>query len=154
MNSRRQALAAALSLSAAGISFLQQHEGLVQLVYPDPVGIPTVCWGHMDPALKAGTRYSKARCEALLKMDTMSAHKALADLVKVPLSQNQYDALVSLVFNIGRDAFSRSTLLRKLNDGDYDGAAEEFPRWSYAGGRKIQGLLSRRIDEQALFIKE
>lgn len=74
-------------------------------------------------------------------------------MVKVPLTQNQYDALVSLVFNIGRGSFARSSLLKKLNAGDMTGAAQEFPRWVYAKGKKLPGLITRRNDEMELFLK-
>lgn len=151
---KQQALVAALSLSATGLSLIQSHEGLYQKVYLDPVGIPTVCWGHVSPALKVGTRYSRQQCEGLLKMDTITAQQAIQDLVRVPLTQNQYDALTSLVFNIGRAAFARSSLLRKLNAGDYQGAADEFPRWVYARGKKLNGLVNRRMAERDLFLKE
>lgn len=150
---KAQALVAAMSLSVTGLSLIKQHEGLSYGVYLDPVGIPTVCWGHMDTRLKVGTRYAKSDCERFLKEDVKAAQKAVSDLVKVPLTQNQYDALVSLVFNIGRANFARSTLLRKLNDGDYNGAANEFPRWVYAKGKKLNGLITRRTHEMELFLK-
>lgn len=150
---KTRALVTALSLSVSGLSLIQKHEGLSFGVYLDPVGLPTVCWGHMDMRLKVGTQYSRASCEAFLKEDSQTAQEAIRDLVKVPLTQNQFDALVSLVFNIGRPAFSRSTLLRKLNQEDYLGAAKEFPRWVFAGGKKLPGLLTRRTDEMELFLR-
>lgn len=150
---KKQALITAVSLSVSGLSMIQQHEGLSYGVYLDPVGIPTVCWGHMDTRLKVGTRYSRKECEKFLLEDTRSAQQAVRDLVKVPLTQGQFDALVSLVFNIGRTAFSRSTLLRKLNQEDYEGAAAEFPRWVYAKGKKLPGLVTRRNDEMELFLR-
>lgn len=145
------AAVAALSLSVSGLSYIQQHEGLVLGVYLDPVGIPTVCYGHMDQRLKVGTRFTKAQCSQFLYEDTKTAQQAVKDLVTSPLTQNQYDALVSLVFNIGRPAFSRSALLRKLNSGDYEGAAQEFPKWVYAKGKKLPGLVTRRNSEMELF---
>lgn len=150
---KTRAAVTALSLSVSGLSYIQQYEGLVLGVYLDPVGIPTVCYGHMDQRLKVGTRFTKAQCSQFLYEDTQSAQQAIKDLVTVPLTQNQYDALVSLVFNIGRPAFSRSALLRKLNSEDYAGAAEEFPKWVYAKGKKLPGLVTRRDSERALFLR-
>lgn len=72
----------------------------------------------------------------------------------VPLSQNQFDALVSLVYNIGETAFSNSTLLKKLNAKDYQGAADQFPRWNKGGGQVLKGLVRRRADERDLFLKK
>ena len=150
---KTRAAVTALSLSVSGLSYIQQHEGLVLGVYLDPVGIPTVCYGHMDRRLKIGTRYTRAQCEQFLYEDTESAQQAVKDLVTVPLTQNQYDALVSLVFNIGRPAFARSALLKKLNEEDYAGAAQEFPRWVYAKGQKLPGLVTRRNSEMELFLR-
>lgn len=150
---KNPALVAALSLSVSGLSMIQQHEGLSYGVYLDPVGIPTVCWGHMDKRLKVGSHYSRKDCERYLLEDSRSAQAAVNELVKVPLTQNQYDALVSLVFNIGRGSFARSSLLKKLNAGDMTGAAQEFPRWVYAKGKKLPGLITRRNDEMELFLK-
>lgn len=150
---KNQALVAALSLSVTGLSLIQQHEGLSYGVYLDPVGIPTICWGHMDRRLKVGSYYSRKDCEGYLLEDSRTAQGAVNELVKVPLSQNQYDALVSLVFNIGRASFARSALLKKLNSGDVNGAAQEFPRWVYAKGKKLPGLITRRNDEMELFLR-
>ncbi|WP_312069487.1 lysozyme, partial [Acinetobacter sp.] len=76
------------------------------------------------------------------------------NLVKVPLSQNQFDALVSLTYNIGSTAFKNSTLLKKLNAKDYAGAADQFLRWNKGGGKVLKGLVRRREAERALFLKK
>ena len=86
-------------------------------------------------------------------IDVEDTEQAVNKLVKVQLTQNQYNALVSLAYNIGTYAFSKSTLLRKLNVGDYEGAAEQFLRWCYDNGKKVQGLLNRRVLEKELFLK-
>jgi len=88
-----------------------------------------------------------------LAEDVREAEDAINDLCKVSLTQNQFDALVSFVFNVGVGAFKSSTLLRKLNAGDYDGAAGQFPRWNKDNGREIAGLTKRRHLEQSVFQK-
>lgn len=151
-NSAARVVAAVMSVSATGIGMIQQHEGMSYGVYLDPVGLPTVCWGHMDRRLKVGTRYSKSECTRFLKEDLGVAEAAVSTYVTVPLTQGQFDSLVSLVFNIGVANFRKSTLLRKLNDGDYNGAALEFPKWVYSKGQKLPGLVTRRNDEMERFL--
>lgn len=146
--------AAALTLSAAGIAGVQYHEGTVNAVYLDPVGIPTSCTGHTGPdttAAMVGQERSAAVCARLLAQDTASAQGAVGRCVKEPVTQVQYDALVSLTFNIGNSAFCGSTLVRKLNAGDCMGAAAEFSKWIKARGRVLKGLVTRRADERAAF---
>lgn len=151
MISKTQAAVAVLSISATGLSYIQGAEGLSYGVYLDPVGLPTVCYGHYDQRLKVGTRFSETECLTFLREDLSAAEKAVKELVTVPLSQGQYDALVSFVYNVGTDAFRRSALRRKLNQGDYEGAAQEFPKWVYAKGKKLKGLINRRQNERRLF---
>ena len=79
--------------------------------------------------------------------------KTVNDLVKVPLTQNQFDALVSLTYNIGTGAFEKSTLLKKLNTGDYQGAADQFTVWNKGGGKVLQGLVNRRAKEKEVFLR-
>lgn len=151
MMNKAQAALTALSISATGLSFIQGAEGLSYGVYLDPVGLPTVCYGHYDQRLKVGTRFSDTECLVFLKEDLSAAEKAVKELVTVPLTQGQYDALVSFVYNVGTDAFRRSALRRKLNEGKYEEAAEEFPKWIYAKGKKLKGLINRRQNERRLF---
>lgn len=151
MISKTQAAVAALSISATGLSYIQGAEGLSYGVYLDPVGLPTVCYGHFDQRLKVGTRFSETDCLIYLKEDLAAAEKAVKELVTVPLTQGQYDALVSFTFNVGTDAFRRSALRRKLNEGKYDEAAAEFPKWIYSQGKKLRGLVNRRNNERKLF---
>jgi len=82
----------------------------------------------------------------------LEAEDAVNRLVKVELTQNQFDMLVSFVFNVGEGQFKRSTLLRLLNQGDYEGAANELPKWKFDNGKMIQGLLNRRLEEQKIFL--
>lgn len=149
-------LAATFVISVAGLAGISQHESGNQKhnrVYLDPVGIPTVCDGHTETVTKAdvGKVFSDAVCRRLLKKDTRNAEAAVQRLTKVPITQNQYDALVDFVFNVGEGNYASSTLLRKLNAGDCHGAAAQFPRWNQARGRVLPGLVTRRADERQLF---
>ena len=147
------ACATVAGISAGGLSLIKEHEGLRTTTYIDPVGIPTVCYGHTGRFAKRGATYTEEQCEAILIEDVEKHQKGLAQCVNVPLNQNQSDALVSFAFNIGVSGTCRSTLVRKLNSGDYLGAANQFPRWVYAGGRRFRGLVRRRDDERTLFLK-
>lgn len=139
-----------LSLSIAGAGAVVAHEGMRKVAYVDPVGIVTVCAGHTQTA-KIGQVKTEAECAALLKQDVKHAEQAVRRLVTVPVTQPQFDALVSLTFNIGQTNFARSTMLRKINAGDCWGAGREFTRWVNGGGRPLPGLVKRRADERTLW---
>ena len=145
--------AAVLALSAAGGAFITCHEGKVNRVYLDPVGIPTVCVGHTRTVSRdmVGRGFSDAVCADLLSQDTKVAEKAIKRAVKAPITQGQYDALTSFVFNVGGANFESSTLLRKANSEDCLGAGKEFERWVYARGQRLPGLVKRRAAERALW---
>lgn len=144
----KQRLAAvALSLSALGALGIVAHEGMKRVAYVDPVGIVTVCAGHTTTA-KLGQVKTEAECAELLKQDVKHAEKAVKRLVKVPLTQPQFDALVSFTFNVGESNFAKSTLLKKVNALDCWGAGAEFSRWVNGGGRPLPGLVKRRADER------
>lgn len=146
-------VASALVLSAAGVTAIVTHEGSVNKVYLDPVGIPTACVGHTATVTRAdvGKNLSDEVCRQLLVSDTRAATAAVQRAVKVPITQEQFDALVSLTFNVGGGNLVKSTLLRKLNAGDCWGAGKEFPKWVYARGVKLRGLVIRRDVERAMF---
>lgn len=134
--------------------------------YLDPVGIWTIGWGH---AIAVGGSYLRGRenrkaardlypggitlgqAERLLRGDVLDTCRDVESLVKVPLTDNQFGALVSFTFNLGRGNLSKSTLLRMLNGSDYDEAAIEFHKWNRAGGKVLAGLVSRRAAESTLF---
>lgn len=130
---------------------IKAFEGLELQAYKDVDGSWAIGYGHTED-VEPGMEITRTKADALLsaKLDRLSArvHK----LVKVKLAQHQFDALVSLAYNIGLGAFARSTLLKKLNEGDFTGAAKQFTRWVYAKGRRLPGLKRRRVAELEMFL--
>jgi lysozyme len=141
-----------MKISRAGLDFIKGFETL-QLIgmLPTPNDVPTAGWGHTGPDVTLGTKYSLAQCDAWLIGDLAQAEDGVNRLVKVPLTQGQFDALVSLVFNIGVGNFGSSTLRKLLNAGDYAGAAAQFDRWNKQAGKVLNGLTRRRAGERAMF---
>jgi len=144
-----------MRISENGIEFIRQLEGEKLTAYPDIVGIWTIGVGHTGfvdgKPVARGMAITKEKSKEILTADLKRFESAVNNAVKVTLTQNQFDALVSLAFNIGEGAFARSTLVNKLNAGDKKGAAEQFLVWKNAGGRVSQGLLNRRQKEKAMF---
>lgn len=140
----------ATQLSAAGVDLIKGFEGLRLAAYQDSAGVWTIGYGHTG-GVQPGDRITTAEAEQLLRQDTAWAQQAVRDLVRVPLSQGQFDALTSFTFNLGAGALESSTLLRKLNAGDAAGAQAEFGRWIHADGQVLPGLVRRRAAEAALF---
>lgn len=145
-------LASALLPSQQGLETIKKHEGVRTTAYLDAVGVPTICYGSTNKVF-LGQKATLQQCEELLVQDATYAGRGVSRGVKVKLTQDQYDALVSFVFNIGETKFYSSTLLKKLNAGDCKAAAREFDRWVYAKGRKLNGLVTRRAEERKLFEK-
>jgi lysozyme len=143
----------AFVLSVAALAGIKLHEGSVHQVYLDPVGIPTVCVGHTATVTKkdVGRVVSPALCDVLLREDLRYAEAAVKRLVKVPVTQGQYDALVSFTFNVGEGNLATSSLLKFVNGGQCYRAASEFPKWVYAKGKRLPGLVKRRADERKVF---
>jgi GH24 family phage-related lysozyme (muramidase) len=140
-------------ISDDGIALIANFEGLRLDAYkPVPTETHwTIGYGHYGPDVKPGSTITKARALELLKDDVKQAEGAVRTLVKVPLRQQEYDALVSLAFNIGNGAFGSSTLLRELNQKHYLRAANQILRWDKGGGKVLLGLTRRRRAERALF---
>jgi len=144
-------MAQAMNISDKGIEHLKRWEGLRLTAYKDIAGICTIGYGHTGTAYE-GRTITEGEAEQLLRGDLDWAEKAVNDDVLVPLSQNQFDALVSFVYNVGAGAFRRSTLLRRLNEGDYDEVPPQLMRWTRAGGKVSRGLYNRRKAEADLWI--
>lgn len=151
-------LAAAAVMGAAGLSLLNVSEGLRLKPYYDPAGILTVCYGHTGSDIIKNKTYTKAECEVIRDRDIRSHLAGIKPCIKAPLTQNQQDAILDLSFNIGVERTCSSTLVKRVNQRDYYGAAEEFPRWNKAtvGGKLVvlPGLDRRRAAERALFLKD
>jgi lysozyme len=147
---RRTAKEPAMRLSGTGRRLIEQSEGLRTHAYADSCGLWTIGYGHTR-AVRQGDRCDATQAAAWLCEDVAAAEAAVARQVEVPLSQGQFDALVDFVFNLGEGALQGSTLRRKLNAGDYRGAAAELARWCHAGGTVLPGLVTRRARERLLF---
>ena len=126
------------------ITLLQRFEGLRLLSYVDPAGVATIGYGHTGADVSVGMQITRETAEALLREDADRAARCVDDHVDVVLLPSQRAALVSLVYNIGCDAFAKSTLLKRLNEGHARAAAQEFVRWVHAGGQVLPGLVTRR----------
>ena len=131
------------------VPLVQKYEGTVLRSYRDPVGIVTACTGHTGPELKMGQAYTRQQCEDMLYKDLAQHADALA-CIRQPLTDGQRAAFVSFAFNVGEGAFCGSTLVRKADAGDFDGACAELSRWTYAGGKQLPGLIKRRAAERQL----
>ncbi|MGD1907780.1 MAG: lysozyme [Leptolyngbyaceae cyanobacterium] len=145
-------------MNAAGLKLLTAFEGLELEAYQDSVGVWTIGYGHTSaagpPKVTTGLRITEADANTILKRDLGQFEQGIRERVSVALNSNQFSALVSFSFNVGLGAFGNSTLRRKLNGGDYGGAANELLRWDKAGGRALPGLTRRRQAERALFLSE
>jgi len=138
-----------MEYSKTGIAHTEHEEGCRLTAYPDQGGF-SIGYGHRGVA--EGSTCTQEQAEAWLLEDIQWASAEVNRMVKVSLTQGEFDALVDFVFNIGPVHFESSTLLKKLNAGDYQGAAAEFERWDKAGGQVVAGLLSRRKAEEVEFL--
>jgi lysozyme len=141
--------------SEEGLRAIMEHEGVRLTAYPDPGtgGDPwTIGVGHTGPEVVHGMTITREEAMSLLAQDVKTAEKCVTANVRVGLTQSQFDALVSFVFNVGCGAFKGSTLLKKLNADDEQGAADEFLRWNKAAGRVLPGLTARREAEREMFL--
>lgn len=142
-------------INAAGLSLVKQWEGLKTKAYQDVAGIWTIGYGHTSaagaPVVKPGMVITESRAEEILRADLAVFEERVERLVKVPLSDNQHAVLVSFDFNTG--ALGKSTLLKKLNAGQYDAVPLELMKWVNAGGQRVKGLVNRRAAEASLWAK-
>lgn len=138
--------------SENGIDMIKGFESFSAKPYQDSVGVWTNGYGHTHGVMADTPPVTMEEALANLAEDLVVAERSIEKLVTVFLTDNQFDALVSFIFNLGEGNFAHSTLRTKLNAGDYAGAAEEFERWVYAGGKKLNGLINRRKKEKELFL--
>lgn len=144
--------------SPEGIARIKRHELLRTKAYLCPAGVPTIGWGSTK-GVAMGMEITEVQADARLVADLATAENAIEKNVKVPLSQNQFDALASFVFNVGAKNFQGSTLLKLLNQGKPEAAAAQFERWCHArdpkgGGMvRLPGLLKRRLEEKEVFLR-
>ena len=137
--------------SDSGFALTRSFEGLRLTAYQDVGGVWTIGYGHTGPNVRAGLTITQAEADALLRSDVEDAVTCVNRAVNVPITQNQFDALVDFCFNCGRGSLLQSTLLRKVNIGDFAGAAAQFALWDHAGGEVVEGLVKRRTAEAELF---
>lgn len=143
-----------MQTSKVGREFIKGFEQLRLKAYPDPGtgGKPwTIGWGHTK-GVKPGDQITEEQAEAFLSEDLAEFEAAVNSGVKVALAQNQFDALVSLAFNIGAKAFADSTLVKRLNEGNFRAAKDQFTRWVFSGGKYMPGLHKRRTAEAEMFL--
>jgi lysozyme len=138
-------------ISAKGLSLIKRWEGCRYTAYQCPAKVWTIGYGHTKTC-QPGMKITPAEAERLLRADLAGFESAVSKLVTVPLSQHQFDALVSFAFNVGTGALANSTLLSLLNRKNYLAAAEEFKRWTKAGNVTLKGLVDRREEEYDLFM--
>jgi len=149
VNSKQVAGSLAIA-GAALLAFISQWEGTKTVAYPDVIGVATVCTGHTDKTVKVGDVWTKEQCDAQLVEDVEAHGKRLLDCITVDISQNEYNAYASWVFNVGTGAACASTLVRLLNAGQHAGACDQLLKWDRAGGRQVRGLTNRRKAEREL----
>ena len=157
MTQRTQA--GALVLSVAALASIAGYEGYRSTAYiPVPGDVPTIGHGTTryedGSAVKMGDRVTPERAQVLLRNDASTFERAVKRCAPVPMHQHEYDAFVSLAYNIGESAFCKSTLVRKLNAGDYAGACREILKWDKFQGKPLRGLTLRRQKEYQLCIGE
>jgi lysozyme len=157
-----------MMIGPAGLALIKEFEGCEKRLsdgslkaYQDGGGVWTIGFGHTGPDVIPGLIWTQAQADAALMEDIKEAEEGVNRLVKVPLTQNEFDALVSFAFNVGLDidadtqaeGLGDSTLLRKLNEHDYNGASAEFQKWCKDNGKIVPGLKRRRLAEAILFEK-
>lgn len=148
-----------MKISNNGLDLIKQFEGFSSAPYLCPAGIPTIGYGstYYEDGTKVTLKDKPITEQRATELLEFIANKTFSEninkVVKVPLNKNQFDALVSFSYNIGNKNFNWSTLLKKLNLSDYEGASLEFGRWNQANGKILNGLVLRRQKEKELFLR-
>lgn len=141
-----------MKISDEGIKLIKEFEGTRLEAYVCPAGVLTIGTGHTGPEVHLGLVISEDEATEFLRADLERFERCVESAVGQHVAQCEFDACVSLAFNIGCGAFGKSTLVRKIRSGDYAGAADEFLRWDKAAGKTMKGLTRRRQAERALFL--
>jgi len=142
-----------MHIPSLALALIKKYEGFSNKVYICPAGYKTIGYGHLIKSKdKVGDYLSRAEAEELLQNDIIFYAMAVMQLIKVPLTEMQFAALISFTFNLGSAALERSTLRQKINRFEYNWAAEEFLKWVFAGGVRLSGLVKRREEERAVFL--
>lgn len=144
------------NVTQAGLDLIKRFEGFSPTIYICPGGYETIGYGHLvrdweRDEWQAAEPIIEQLGEELLSVDVMDAERAVLRLIRVPLTDGQFDALVSFTFNLGAGVLQRSTLRRKVNRAEHAAVPAEFRRWVWAGGRKLKGLMRRREAEVAMY---
>jgi lysozyme len=137
-------------ITSKSLDLVKHFEGCKLSAYKCPAGVWTIGYGH-TAGVKQGDTCTQMQADLWLKNELSAQERTINEFVTVKITQNQRYALASFIYNVGPGAFKNSTLARKLNNGDYTGAAAEFSKWTKAGGKTLPGLISRRAAERALF---
>ena len=140
----------------SGYNLIKSFESLRLDAYLDPIGIPTIGYGTISidgQPVQMGTTITEDQADYYLQLEAEGFEKTVNQHVTVELTQNQFDALICFTYNLGSGSLLKSTLLKKLNQGDYQGASEEFEKWNMAGGHPLAGLTRRRLAERDLFLQ-
>ena len=138
---------------AIAIAVVGAYEGISLTAYPDIVGVPTICYGETKN-VKLGQTATKEQCDSQLSARLVEFNQGVESCVTRPMRDNERVAFVSLSYNIGVDAFCKSTVVRRFNAGDKAGSCDAFLMWNKAGGKVVQGLVNRRQKEREMCLKD
>lgn len=139
--------------SPAGVAAIQRFEGCVLHTYKCAAGVNTIGYGHTGADVKPGLVWTQADADAALVRDLGRFEHAVHGAIRLPMTQGQFDAMVSLAFNVGAEAFAQSTLVKKFNAGDVEGAGRQFIVWNKVAGKPNDALLMRRAGELWMFAR-
>lgn len=142
-----------MKIGRKGIALIKSFESLRLKAYQCPAGIWTIGYGHTGPDVTPNLLITEEHANQLLAEDVGDAERGVSAVLKQSPTQEQFDAMVSLAFNIGAGAFSKSTVLKKFNSGDVLGASKAFALWNKVNGKESRGLIRRRMEEAALFLE-
>lgn len=143
-----------MQISEKGLNLIKNFEGCRLKAYKCPAGVLTIGYGHTGKDVKEGLTITQEQAEHYLQNDVIIHSANVSRLVKVPITQNQFDALVSFEYNVGYGNFASSTMLKLINKNKFPEAAQQFDRWVYANKKRLEGLAKRRQAEKELFLKQ